>query len=73
MGVHIEDSKVVIITESKIIHFSWPKDFDNNLKYEIDFFIKHNFLLAEYTIKNKINKLLFKHKHGSARHKHGKQ
>ena len=38
--MHIEDKKVVIITEPKIIYFHLPKDADNNLKHEIDSIIK---------------------------------
>ena len=54
MGAHIGDSKLVITTEPKTIHFDLPKDVDKNLKYEIDFIIKHNELLAEHSIKSKI-------------------
>ena len=42
MGVHIEDNKLVITTEPKIIYFHLPKDVGNNLKHKIDFVIKHN-------------------------------
>ena len=30
MGMHVRDSKLVIITESKNICFDLPKDVDNN-------------------------------------------
>ena len=40
--VHIEDNKLVIITETKTVHFDLSEDVDNNLKYEIDFIIKDN-------------------------------
>ena len=50
--MHIDSNKLVIITEPKTIHFDLSKDVDNNLKYEIDFIIKHNeFLIAENTIR----------------------
>ena len=38
--MHIRDSKLVIITESKNICFDLPKDVDNNWKYEISFIVK---------------------------------
>ena len=40
--VHTEDNKLVIITETKTVHFDLSEDVDNNLKYEIDFIIKDN-------------------------------
>ena len=51
IGVPIEDNKLVIITEQKTFFFYLSKDFDNNFKYEIDFFIKH----WAYTKKQLIN------------------
>ena len=38
MGLHIEDSKLLIQTEPKIFHL--PKDVDNSLKHEIDSIMK---------------------------------
>ena len=52
MGVHIKDNKTAIITGPKTFHFDLPEDVDNNLKYEIDFFITHNEFLVEQIIKN---------------------
>ena len=60
MEVIIISAKLVIITERKTNYFDLSKDFDNNLKHEIDFFIKHNKYLAEHTIKCKISQLLSK-------------
>ena len=40
MGVHIEDSKLVIITESNTIHFDLHKNVHKNLHHEIDSIIK---------------------------------
>ena len=57
MEVHIEDNKLVTITEPKTICFDLSKDVYNNLKY------KHNELLAEHTTKNEISQLLSKDKH----------
>ena len=46
IGVYIDDSKLVRITEPKTIHFNLTKKVDNSLKYEIDSIIKPmNFLL----------------------------
>ena len=53
--------------------FDWPKDVDENLKHEIEFIIKGNESLAENKIKNKIEQLLPKYKHGNNTHEHGKQ
>ena len=63
--MYIEDNKLAIITESKTVNFDLSKDLDNNLKYEINFIIKHNKLLAEHTMKNEISQLLSKYKHGN--------
>ena len=54
-------------------HFNWPKDVDENLKNEIEFIIKSNESLAENKIKNKIEKLLLKYKHGNNILEHRKQ
>ena len=73
MGVHIEDNKLVIITEPKTIHFNLSKNFDNSFKYEISFIINHKKHLAEHAIKNKISQLLSKYKPANDIHKHRKQ
>ena len=41
MGVHVEENKLVIITEPKTTHFDWPRDITNSLKHETDSIIKH--------------------------------
>ena len=66
--MHIEDNKLVIITETKTVHFDLSEDVDNNLKYEIDFIIKDNQTLAEHIINFKISQLLSKNKHGNDVH-----
>ena len=48
------ENKLAITTEPITIHFDLPKNVDNNLKHETESIIKHNELLAEYTIKNEI-------------------
>ena len=35
------------IREPKTFDFDWPKDFDENLKHEIEFIVKINESLAE--------------------------
>ena len=62
MGVVIGDNKLVIITESKTICFDLSKYVGKNLKDEIDFTIKHNEILTQHKIKNKISPLLFRWK-----------
>ena len=52
MGVHIGDNKLEITTGQKKFHFDFPKGVDWNLEHEIDFIIKHNEFLVEYTTKN---------------------
>ena len=49
------------------------KDVHENLKHEIEFIIKSNESLAENKIKNEIEQLLLKEKHGNDIHEHGKQ
>ena len=43
------DNKLKITTEQKTIHFDLSKDVDSNLKYQIDFIMKCNELLAKHT------------------------
>ena len=43
-------------------NFDWPKDVDENLKYEFEFMVKRNESLAENKIKNQIEQLLLKYK-----------
>ena len=54
-------------------NFDWSKYVDENLKHKIEFIIKSNESLAENKIKNKIEQLLSKYKHGNNIHEHGKQ
>ena len=68
MEIYTDSNEFVIITEPKTIHFDLSKAVDNNLKYETVFIIKHNELLAEHTIKNKISQLLTKYKYGNDIH-----
>ena len=54
-------------------NFELPKDANENLNHEIKFIIKSNESLAENKIRNKIEQLLLKYKHGSNIHEHRKQ
>ena len=74
--------EVIIIMEENIeirdpktfcFNFDLSKDVDENLKWEIEFIIKNNESSAEIIIKNKIEQLLLKYKHGNNIHEHGKQ
>ena len=65
---------MIVIRDSKTFYFdfNWPKDFDDNLKHEIDFIIKSNEYLAENKIKSYIEILLSKYKHENNSHELGK-
>ena len=69
------EENMTVIRDSKTFcfNFDWPRDVDENLKLEIEFIIKDNESLAENKIKNKIEQLLLKYKHGNNIHEHGKQ
>ena len=67
------EENIIVIRDRKTFDFDCPKNIDENLKYEIEFIIKCNEPLAEKKIKNKIEQLLFKCKHGNNIHEHGKQ
>ena len=66
---------MIVIRDLKTFRFSfdWPKDIDENLKYEKEFIIKSNESLAENKIKNEIEQLLLKYKHGNNNHEYRKQ
>ena len=66
---------MIMIRDPKTVcfNFDWPKDVDENVKHEIEFIIKINESLAENKIKNKIQQLLLKYKHGNNIHEHRKQ
>ena len=66
---------MIVIRDLKTICFNsdWPKDVDENLKHEIEFITNSNESLAENKIKNKIEQLLSKYKHGNNIHEHRKQ
>ena len=50
-----------------------PKNVGNNLQHKINIIIKLIEVLAEYTIQNEFDQLLFKYKHGNDIHKQKKQ
>ena len=66
---------MIVIRDPKTFcfNFDWPKDVEENLKYEMEFVIKNSESLAENKIKNEIEQLLLKYKHGNNIHEHGKQ
>ena len=69
------EENMIVIRDSKIfcLNFSWPKSVDENLKHVIEFIIKSNGSLAESKLKNEIEQLLLKYKHGNNIHEHRKQ
>ena len=66
---------MIVIRDPKTFcfNFDWPKDFEGNLKYEMEFIIKNSESLAENKIKNEIEQLLLKYKHENNIHELGKQ
>ena len=69
------EENMILIRDPKTFcfNFDWQKDVDENLKHKIEFIIKSNESLAENKIKNEIEQLLLKYKHGNNIHEHGKQ
>ena len=66
---------MIVIRDPKTFYFDfdWSKDVDKNLNHEIEFRKKSNRSWAENKIKNDIEQLLSKYKHGNNVHKDGKQ
>ena len=58
---------MIVIRDSKNFdfHFDWPKDFDKNLKHEIEFLRKSNEPLAENKMINQTEQLLSTYKRGN--------
>ena len=69
------EKNLIAITYSKTFcfNFNWPKDFDENLKHEVECIIKSNESTVEIKIKNEIDQLLLKYKHGNNIHQDRKQ
>ena len=61
------EKNMVVIREPKTFYFDfvWPKDTDETLKHVTEFILKSNESLAENKIKNKIEQLMLKYKHGN--------
>ena len=66
---------MIVIKDPKTFsfHFDRPKYFDENLKHEIEFIIKSSESLIDNKIKNPIEQLLLKYKHGNNMHEHRKE
>ena len=69
----IMEENIIMLRDPKTFDFDWPKDVLENLKYEIEFIRNSIESLAENKIKNKIEQLLSKYKHGNNIHEHRKQ
>ena len=67
-----ENIIVIRVPKTFCFNFDFSKDVNENLKNEIEFFIKSNESIAEKET-NKIEQFFLKYKHGSNSHKHGKQ
>ena len=70
----IMEENMIVIRDPKTFCFNFDlaKNVDKNLKCEIELIIKGSESLAENKIKNKIEQLLLKYKHGNNIHEHGK-
>ena len=66
---------MIVIRDSKTIcfNFDWIKYDDENLRHELEFIIESNESLAENKVKNKIEQLLLKYKHGNNIYEYVKQ
>ena len=66
---------MIVIRDPKTFcfNFLWPKDVDENLKYQIQFIIKSNVSLAKNKMKNEMEQLLLKCKHVNNTPEHRKQ
>ena len=64
------EENMIVIRDTKTFYFDfdWPKDVDENLKHKIEYIIKSNEYLAENKIKNNIEQLSSKYKHGNDIH-----
>ena len=71
----IVEENIVMIRDPKTFcfNFDFRKDVDKNLKREIGCIIKINESLVENKIRNNIEQLLLKYKHGNNIHEHRKQ
>ena len=68
------EENMIVIRDPKTFYFyfNWPKDVDENSKHETEFIIKSNESLVENKIRNEIEQLLSKYKHGNNIHEHRK-
>ena len=68
----IMEQNMIVIRDPKTFGFNFDgsKYVDENLKHEIEFITKSNDSLAENKIKNEIEQLLSKYKHGNYIHEH---
>ena len=66
---------MIVIRDPKTFcfNFDFPKNVDENLKHVTEFITKRKESSAESKIKNEIEQLLLKYKHGNNIHEHRKQ
>ena len=69
------EGNIIAIRDHKIFYFNfdWPKDGDENMTHKIELLIKSNKYFTGNKIKNEIEKLLSKYKHGKNMYGHRKQ
>ena len=69
------EENMIVMRDSKTLYFDfdWSKIANENLKHETKFITENKESLAQNKIKNEIEQLLSKYKHGTNIHKHRKQ
>ena len=70
----IMEENMIVIRDPKIFYFNFDRSkyVHENLKHEVEFIIKSKETLAKNKIKNKIEQLLLRYKHGNNIHEHRK-
>ena len=63
----IMEESMIVIRDPKTFsfNFDWSNNIDENLKHETEFIIKSNESLTENKIKNEIEQIFLKYKHGT--------
>ena len=69
------EENMVAIRKPETFYFDFdlPRDINKNMKHDIEFIIKSNESLFESKMKNQIEQLLYKYKHGNDTHENRKQ
>ena len=68
-----ENTVAIRKPETFYFYFDLPRDINKNMKHDIEFIIKSNESLFESKMKNQIEQLLYKYKHGNDTRENRKQ